>query len=81
MSTKESESVEATARPILEIDSATGGAWDDVGKVITNSGLEDSSGLRRYIVERLIKSDYQSLWDMMINISESEAEKLRDKLQ
>lgn len=45
---------------MIEMDTATGGPWEWIGKLIKSRGKEDSSGLRRTLMETLIDDDYEA---------------------
>lgn len=42
---------------MIKIDSALGEPWEELGRVIKNSGEQDSSGLRRYLADCLTGND------------------------
>jgi hypothetical protein len=48
------------ARPV-EIDSALGGIYDRIGQLLKDSGQEDSSGARRWILDWMKKGPWQAI--------------------
>lgn len=63
----------------LIVDAALGEGWEAVGDLIQAAGLEDSSGLRRALMQALAGKQFP-LVSQMLRVSESEAERLREVL-
>ena len=61
-------------------DTAIGGPWNWIGDVIVSQGCEDSSGLRRALMETLVEDNYE-LFNGWVPVSEHVFNTLRDRLK
>lgn len=61
---------------MIEINAALGDPWDQLGDQIVKAGFEDSSGLRRMIVQWLADGKIERAAHLL-QISEGEAQTLQ----
>lgn len=63
---------------MIEVDSATGGVYEEVGKLIRDAGQEDASGSRRWFVG-MLEHDNKDFCKRL-NVSLEVFNKLRERL-
>jgi len=61
---------------MVEVDAATGGAYEKIGAFIVALGREDSSGLRRALFEKLELNDYEGFY-ALVSVGEDSFKTLR----
>ena len=56
----------AKPQPAITVDAALGSGWDELGKLITQTGDEDSSGARRLAFEWMDQGEWHLCTDWLM---------------
>ena len=62
------------------VNTATGGPWDWIGQLIKSRGEEDSSGLRRALMDTLVEDNY-ARFNNWVPVPENVFNTIRDAIK